>query len=207
MYNISMKSNKVLKLLRVTRPTLCRYVKNGLIKVNRLPSGLYDYDDESVYKFLNKDVERKCVIYCRVSTSKQKKDLDNQRKNVETYCVKNGVRISDVYSDIGSGINFDRKEFQRLVNDIVNHRISKVFITYKDRLSRVSFDMFKNLFAEFNCEIVVLNYVEDSKTVEKEIFNEIISLIHCFAMRVYSSRRQKKLKCIEEDLRIEDEEL
>lgn len=202
-----MKSNKVLKLLRVTRPTLCRYVKNGLIGVNKLPSGLYDYDDESVYKFLNKDVERKCVIYCRVSSSKQKKDLDNQRKNIETYCVKNGVRISDVYSDIGSGINFDRKEFQRLVNDIVNHRISKVFITYKDRLSRISFDMFKNLFAEFNCEIVVLNYVEDSKTVEKEIFNEIISLIHCFAMRVYSSRRQKKLKCIEEDLRIEDEEL
>lgn len=202
-----MKSNKVLKLLRVTRPTLCRYVKNGLIKVSRLPSGLYDYDEESVYKFLNKDVERKCVIYCRVSTSKQKKDLENQRKNVETYCLKNGIKISDVYSDIGSGIDFDRKEFQRLVNDIVNHRISKVFITYKDRLSRVSFDMFKNLFAEFNCEIVVLNYVEDSKTVEKEIFNEIISLIHCFAMRVYSSRRQKKLKCIEEDLRIEDEEL
>jgi putative resolvase len=202
-----MKSNKVLKLLRVTRPTLCRYVKNGLIKVNRLPSGLYDYDEESVYKFLNKDVERKCVIYCRVSTSKQKKDLENQRKNVESYCLKNGIKISDVYSDIGSGINFDRKEFQRLVNDIVNHRISKVFITYKDRLSRISFDMFRNLFAEFNCEIVVLNDVEDSKTVEKEIFNEIISLIHCFAMRVYSSRRQKKLKCVEEDLKIEDEEL
>ena len=202
-----MKSNKVLKLLRVTRPTLCRYVKNGLIKVNRLPSGLYDYDEESVYKFLNKDVERKCVIYCRVSTSKQKKDLENQRKNVESYCLKNGIKISDVYSDIGSGINFDRKEFQRLVNDIVNHRISKVFITYKDRLSRISFDMFRNLFAEFNCEIVVLNDVEDSKTVEKEIFNEIISLIHCFAMRVYSSRRQKKLKCVEEDLKIENEEL
>jgi putative resolvase len=202
-----MKSNKVLKLLRVTRPTLCRYVKNGLIKVNRLPSGLYDYDEESVYKFLNKDVERKCVIYCRVSTSKQKKDLENQRKNVESYCLKNGIKISDVYSDIGSGINFDRKEFQRLVNDIVNHRISKVFITYKDRLSRISFDMFRDLFAEFNCEIVVLNDVEDSKTVEKEIFNEIISLIHCFAMGVYSSRRQKKLKCVEEDLKIEDEEL
>ena len=74
-------------------------------------------------------------------------------------------------------------------------------------MSRISFDMFKNLFAKFNCEIVVLNDVEDSKTVEKEIFNEIISLIHCFAMRVYSSRRKKKLKCVEEDLKIEDEEL
>ena len=201
-----MKSNKVLKLLQVTRPTLCRYVKEGTIKVKKLPSGFYDYDEESVYKFLNKDLERKNIIYCRVSTTKQKKDLENQKKNVESYCLKNGIKISDVYSDIGSGINFDRKEFQRLVNDVVNHRISKVYITYKDRLSRISFELFKNLFSEFNCEIVVLNDTEDSKIVEKEIFNEIISLIHCFAMRVYSSRRQKKLKCVEEDLKIETED-
>jgi len=201
-----MKSNKVLKLLQVTRPTLCRYVKEGAIKVKKLPSGFYDYDEESVYKFLNKDIERKNIIYCRVSTAKQKKDLENQKKTVESYCLKNGIKISDVYSDIGSGINFDRKEFQRLVNDVINHRISKVYITYKDRLSRISFEIFKNLFSEFNCEIVVLNDTEDSKIVEKEIFNEIISLIHCFAMRVYSSRRQKKLKCVEEDLKIETED-
>lgn len=201
-----MKSNKVLKLLQVTRPTLCRYVKEGAIKVKKLSSGFYDYDEESVYKLLNKDLERKNIIYCRVSTAKQKKDLENQKKTVESYCLKNGIKISDVYSDIGSGINFDRKEFQRLVNDVVNHRISKVYITYKDRLSRISFEIFKNLFSEFNCEIVVLNDTEDSKIVEKEIFNEIISLIHCFAMRVYSSRRQKKLKCVEEDLKIETED-
>ena len=67
--------------------------------------------------------------------------------------------------------------------------------------------MFKNMFANFNCEIVVLNDVDDAKTIEKEIFNEIISLIHCFAMKVYSSRRQKKLKCVEEDLKIEDDEI
>ena len=114
-----------------------------------------------------------------------------------------GIKISDVYLDIGSGINYDRKEFQRLVDDVVNHRVSKIYITYKDRLSRISFDMFKNMFENFNCEIVVLNEVDDAQTVEKEIFNEIISLIHCFAMRVYSSRRKKKLKNVEEDLKIE----
>lgn len=121
--------------------------------------------------------------------------------------MNNGIKISDIYSDIGSGINFDRKEFQRLVDDVINHRVSKIYITYKDRLSRISFDMFKNMFANFNCEIVVLNDVDDTKIVEKEIFNEIISLIHCFAMKVYSSRRQKKLKCVEEDLKIEDDEV
>lgn len=184
---------------------MCRYVKTGKLKVTKLPSGQYDYDNESVYKFLNKDLERTNVIYCRVSTAKQKKDLSNQRTTVETYCLKNGIKISDVYSDIGSGINFDRKEFQRLLNDVINHKISKIFITYKDRLSRISFEMFKRLFEEFNCEIVVLNDADDSKMIEKEIFNEIISLIHCFAMKVCSSRRQKKLKCVEEDLKLEAE--
>lgn len=201
-----MKCNKVLSLLNITRQTLCRYVKNNTIKVNKLPSGQYDYDEESVYKVLNKNLDRKNVIYTRVSTQKQKIDLANQKKIIESYCLKNGIQISDIYSDIGSGINFDRKEFQRLVNDVVNHKISKIYITYKDRLSRVSFDMFKNLFNNFNCEIVVLNDVDDNKLIEKEIFNEIISLIHCFTMKVYSSRRQRKLKCVEEDLKIESEE-
>ena len=45
-----MKCNKVLSLLNITRQTLCRYVKNDTIKVNELPSGQYDYDEESVYK-------------------------------------------------------------------------------------------------------------------------------------------------------------
>ena len=66
--------------------------------------------------------------------------------------------------------------------------------------------MFKNLFSDFNCEIVVLNDTDDSKLIEKEIFNEIISLVHCFTMKVYSSRRRKKLKNVEEDLRIEIED-
>ena len=201
-----MKCYKVLSLLNVSRQTLCRYVKNKIIQVKKLPSGQYDYLDESVYKVLNKNLERKNVIYSRVSTQKQKKDLENQRKTLENYCLKNGYKISDTYLDIGSGINFDRKEFQRLVNDVINHKISKVFITYKDRLSRISFDMFKNLFANFNCEIIVLNELDDNKLIEKEIFNEIISLIHCFAMKVYSSRRQKKLKCVEEDLKLETDD-
>lgn len=198
-----MKSCKVLKLLNITRPTLCRYVKNGLVKFKQLPNGFYDYEEESIYKLLNKNIERKNIIYARVSTQKQKNDLENQKAILRKYCSINGIKISDEYSDISSGINFERKEFQRLVNDVVNHKISKIYITYKDRLSRISFDMFKNLFQNFNCEIIVLNNTDDNKQIEKEIFNEIISLIHCFAMKVYSSRRQKKLKNIEEDLKIE----
>ena len=196
-----MKAKQVLSLLRVTRATLCRYVKQGVVNVRLLPNKDYDYDEESVYKLLNKNVVRQNVIYARVSTAKQKQDLENQIDIVKQFAFKNGIIINDIYSDIGSGINFDRKQFQRLMSNIVEHKISKVYITYKDRLSRISFDVFKNLFSKFNCEIIVLNEIDDEKLIEKEIFTEIVNLIHCFSMKMYSSRRKEKLKLIEKELK------
>jgi putative resolvase len=73
-----MKAGQVLKVLHISRPTLYRYAEAGSIKRTKLPTGDYNYDDESVYTFLNKDVKRKTVIYGRVSTAKQKKDLEKQ---------------------------------------------------------------------------------------------------------------------------------
>ena len=70
-----MKSAEVLKLLKITRPTLTNYIKLGKIKVTKLGNGYYNYDDESIYKFLgqsNPNSNRINIIYCRVSTYKQK---------------------------------------------------------------------------------------------------------------------------------------
>lgn len=202
-----MKAKKVLKLLQITRPTLSKYINNGKLKGKRLPNGYYDYDPESVYHLMGKSYKSKRygVIYCRVSTPKQKQDLENQKETIRSFCNKNGIKISKIYQDIGSGINFDRKGFSELLNDVIDHKVSKVYITYKDRLSRISFDLFKNLFAQFDCEIVVLNEINDSKLLEKEIFKEIVDLIHCFAMKLYSKRRKEKLQLIEKDLKLEDE--
>lgn len=201
-----MTSKEVLKLLKISRVTLCNYVKLNKIRVKEKVNGFYDYCKEDVYKLLDKDLERTNVLYCRVSTKKQEKDLENQKYILKQFCNKNGIIVNDIYQDIGSGINFDRKEFQRLVNDVVNHKIDKIFITYKDRLSRISFQMFKNLFHQFNCQVVVLNQLDDQKLIEKQIFNQIISLIHCFSMKVYSNRRKEKLKLIQKDLQLENAE-
>ena len=203
-----MKADKVLKLLKISRVTLCNYAKTGKIKATKLPSGHYDYDIDSVYELLGKrnKTKRVNVLYCRVSTPKQKKDLENQKKTLEEFCAKNGLTISNVYEDIGSGINFDRKGLSELIFKVINHEVSKVIITYKDRLSRISFDLFKNLFEEFNCEIVVLNEIDDAKIIEKEIFKEIVDMIHCFSMRLYSSRRKEKLKLVEKQLKLDEED-
>jgi len=73
-----MKSSDACKLLQITKPTLYKYKNYGFIKANRLPNGYWDFDDDSIYSFFNKDVPRKIYAYARVSTNKQKKDLENQ---------------------------------------------------------------------------------------------------------------------------------
>ena len=190
-----MKANEVLKLLRITRPTLTKYVKEGLVKVEKLPNGRYEYDSESVYSFLNKDMKRKTYIYARVSTLKQKPDLDNQIELLKQFCFTKGYTISGIYSDIASGISFEkRNDFFKMLDDIIDNKVERVVITYKDRLSRIGFDLFYHLFQKYNCEIVIMSEVGSEKLDRQEIFEEIVSLLHCYSMKFYSKRKIQKVK-------------
>ena len=196
-----MKSQEVLKLLHITRATLCKYVKNKKIKATMMPNGQYNYDEDSVFELANIAIDRKCVIYARVSTQKQKNDLKNQVQTLRNFANKKGIIVSHVYEDVASGLNYDRGEFQNMVNDIINHQIKIVIISNKDRLTRVSFDMWKQLFKQFHCELIVANEDENKNdNSDNEIFSDIISLLHCFAMKMYSNRRKKKINLIKEDI-------
>ena len=195
-----MKAKKVIKLLQITRPTLCSYVKKGIVKAKKLPNGYYEYDDDSIYNLIGIE-KRDVVVYGRVSTAAQKSNLDKQIDELISFANNRGHSVVKTYKDIASGLSFDRKEFKQLLHDILNHKIKTVIISHKDRLSRVSFDMWKELFEEFDCNIIVMNEIEDD---DKGIFADIISLLHCFAMRMYSKRRKKKFELIEEDLKNEE---
>lgn len=190
-----MKAKEVLKLLRCSRPSLTKYLKQGKLKAKLLDNGYYDYEEKSVYDFLNKDIKRKTVIYARVSTKKQKNDLKNQIELLKNFCFQNGYTINEVYSDIASGITFENRiDLFKLVDEIINNKIEKVIITYKDRLSRTGFDFFKTLFNKFGCEIIVISEVGSNKLDREEIFEEIISLLHCYSMKMYSKRKNNKIK-------------
>lgn len=190
-----MKANEVLKLLGISRPTLTKYVKEGKISVVKLDNGRYDYDETSVYKIINKGIERKTYIYARVSTSKQKPDLENQIEMLKQFCFSNGYKIGAVFSDVASGISFEkRKGFFEMLDDIISGKVEKVVITYKDRLSRVGFELFSHLFKKFNCEIIVMSEVGSHKLDSQEIFEEIISLLHCYSMKLYSKRKATAIK-------------
>lgn len=197
-----MRSKEVLKILKVTRPTLTSYVKKGKIRAVLQPNNFYEYNEDDVLKLAGLSTSRKAVIYARVSTQRQKKDLQNQIETIRQYANANGYVIDDVFSDITSGLSYDRGSFIDMFTKIINHEIKIVFVANKDRLTRVSFGMWKDLFAKFNCELKTINEDEmiTSENEEKEMFSDIISLLHCFAMRMYSSRRKKKITLVKEDL-------
>ena len=198
-----MKSSEVLELLDITRPTLTSYVKSGKIKVIKKGNGYYDYEEESVYKFLNKNKpneQRKNIIYCRVSTYKQKNDLSNQVLNIINYCNMNNIIYDKIYNEIASGVDFDRKEFSLLINEVINNKINNIYITNKDRICRLSFITLENMFKQFGTNIIVINDLDKNESYEDELFEELINIIHLFSTKIYSNRRKKIITHIKNKL-------
>lgn len=189
-----MKAREVLKVLKICRQTLSNYVKSGKLKVTKLGNGYYEYDNDSVYAFLNITLERKNIIYARVSTYKQKVDLSNQVTGLINYCNINKIKYDKVYQEIDSGVNFDRHEFTDIVNDVINKKINNIYITHKDRLSRLSFLTLENMFKQFGTNIIVINDINNSNSLEDDLFEELINIIHIFSTKMYSKRRSTNIK-------------
>jgi len=187
-----MKSKEALKLLGVSRVTLSTYVKTGKIKVTRLSNGYYDYDDKSIFDFLgqNKKIN---VIYTRVSTHKQKDDLTRQTEFLNKFCKKHNIVVSKIFTEISSGIDLDREQFNNLLNDVFNYKIDKIIITDKDRLTRLSFLTLENILKQFGATIIVSSKYEKNDN-GNEIFDELISMMHLFSTREYSKRKNKNDK-------------
>lgn len=190
-----MKAKQVLQLLNISQPTLEHYCKRGLIHYDLTPTGKRIYHDKDVYSILNNGQKRKNYIYARVSTISQKSDLANQLESLNSFCMNSGIQVDGVFQDVASGISFEnRKQFFELLDDVREYKVEKVVITYKDRLSRVGFDLFYHLFRKFGTEIIVASQLGSEKLDSEEIFEEIVSLLHCYSMKMYSKRRVAKIK-------------
>ena len=136
------------------------------------------------------DSDKSVCIYARVSTPKQKTDLENQLKFLRQYLVSKGLNPEYVYSDIASGMNEDRKGLNEMMSDIISGKISKVVISHKDRLTRFGFGYLKTIFSRYNTEIEIVN-LEDEKSFQDELSEDLITTIHQFSMKFYGKRKNK----------------
>ena len=199
-----MRCKEALELLKVHRVTLNKYVREGKIRATELANGRYEYNDDDVYAFIGKRVEKhgtKIISYSRVSTQNQKDQLKEQTKRIYDSCIARGIVLDEQLEDIGSGMSSDRKNFDKLCQMIFHGDVDTVVLENKDRLVRFGFDMLEKFFKYFGTNILVLNDKLENKTYEQELTDDLISVIHYFTMKSYSHRRKlnKLRKELEQD--------
>jgi len=71
----------------------------------------------------NQNNINKTIAYARVSSNDQKQDLLRQQQVLENYCKTNKYNY-DLISDLGSGLNFNKKGLHKLINLIINKQIN-----------------------------------------------------------------------------------
>ncbi len=196
-----MKASEVISILNISRPTLSNYVKNGKIIAKKTHNGRLEYDPNSVYKLVS-NKEKINIIYARVSTYKQKSQLNKQIDKLTNYCTNNNITIGKLYKDISSGMSLNRKEFNLLLDEVLKYHIDTIFITNKDRLCRNSFKTIEQLFSKYGTKICLIND-NFNKTEEEELLEDIISILHSFSMKTYSNRRKTKFKLMQTDIALE----
>ena len=189
----------------VSISTLQRWDRTNVLKSRRTPTNQRYYTDEDLTKVLNLEDEtkskRKNVGYCRVSTQGQKQNLENQKEFVSVYSLSNGVILDEIYTDIGSGLNYKRQNWSKLLKQVEANEIDKIYITYKDRFVRFGYEWFEDFCASHGTEIIVLNQKQTSS--EEELTEDLLSILHVFSernpnLRKYKTEINKELKEINE---------
>lgn len=187
-----LKPKDIAKILNVTVNTLQRWDRENIFVAKRTPkTNRRYYTEEQLNDFLGKKnrVSNDIVIYARVSNNSQKDDLKNQIEYLKNYSNSKGYCISEIISDIGSGLNYNRKNWNLLLKNILTKKISKVIISHKDRFIRFGFDWFFNFANMYGCEIEVVN--NEITSPQEEMVKDLISIIHVFSCRIYGLRKYK----------------
>ena len=160
--------NEFSKILGVSSQTLRNWDNNGKLHPHHTSSNGYRYyshDQLNQIMNIKPNLDRKVIGYCRVSSHKQKDDLERQIDNMRIYLLSQGKPF-EIISDIGSGINYKKKGLRQLLKLITQNKVEKVVVLYKDRLLRFGFELIEYIASLYNCEIEIVDTTKKSEQQE-----------------------------------------
>jgi predicted site-specific integrase-resolvase len=192
----TMSTGKAAKLLGVSVKTLQRWEREGrLVPVARTDSNRRLYTESQIRQFIGLQRSGGCnptrqVAYCRVSSAAQKPDLANQRKVLEEFVVARGLAGVEFIEEVGGGLNFRRKRFLALMDEIGRREIKTLILAHRDRLTRFGFEWFEHYAKANGCEVLVLN--QERLSPEQEMVQDLMTIVHCFSSRLYGLKNYRK---------------
>lgn len=180
---------EVLKIIKVHHMTLRNMrIRKDIesIKIgNKYVYNLNKYlKDNNIKKEINDKIN---IVYCRVSSNKQKEDLRRQIEYVEKLYPNH-----ELISDIGSGLNFKRKGLQKIIDLAINGKIGEVVITYKDRLARIGYELIENIIDKYSKGKIIIINKDEEKTPTEELTKDIITIMNVYVAKINGLRKYKK---------------
>lgn len=175
--------------------TLQRLDYSGKLKAYRTTTNRRYYTKEQLDAFLGKktQTQKLQIAYARVSSYEQKPELQHQLDYIRNYVNAKGIILDQEITDIGSGLNYNRKKWNKLMDLVEENKVGKIYIAYKDRFIRFGYDWFNRFCQKHDCDIVVLN--NPSLSPEEELTQDLLTILHVFSSRSYGIRKyQKQIK-------------
>jgi putative resolvase len=173
--------------------TLQKWDRAGKLKARRTSTHRRFYTDED-FRFVMKlepaSKDRVSYTYARTSSQSQKTDLESQKQALQIFCQAAGISVHEHLSDIGSGLNYKRKNFTYLMEQVEKREVACIVIAHKDRLVRFGFEWFENFCKKHGTRVIVMN--NESLSPEEEMTQDLMNIIHCFSSRLYGLRKYKK---------------
>lgn len=182
------KIGEAADLLGVSVDTIRKWEKTGELLPDRKTQGGTRFYDAAKLLGLG-DADYPTICYARVSSHDQKNDLVRQKEMLETYCAAKGWR-TEVISDLGSGMNFNKKGLAKLLDIILRKKTKRLVLTHKDRLLRFGSELVFTLCELQGIEIVIIHKGE-RPSFEAELAEDILEILTVFSARLYGSRSKK----------------
>ncbi|NJE06035.1 IS607 family transposase [Thermococcus sp. M36] len=189
------RTGEAAKKLGVSKMTVLRWIKSGKLKAHRIGKE-YRVPESEIKRILEGKVPDKVVIYARVSSRDQKEDLERQVEYLKNYSSSKGYQVAKIITDISSGLNENRRGLKQLFKLVEDGEVTKVIITYRDRLTRFGFEYLEQYFNSHGVEIEVI-FDDEEKTPEKELVEDLLAIVTSFAGKLYGARSHKKKHLIE----------
>ena len=180
---------EVNEMLGITVMTLRNMRHRGDIEAikigNKYAYNLNKYlDDNKINRKEEPKQNKRNIIYCRVSSNKQKEDLKRQINDTQKIYPK-----YEIITDVGSGLNFNRKGLTKLIDYAIKGEINEVVITYKDRLARIGFEMIENIIKTYsNGKITIINKTEE-ETPTDELVKDVVSIMNVYVAKINGLRK------------------
>ncbi len=181
------------KLIGRTTNTLQKWDRKGILRAYRSPTNrrYYTHDQYFQYRGLVAAEQGLTIVYARVSGRAQKPDLAQQIDALDAYCKQQAIKVDEWMSDIGSGLNYKRKNFTRLMEMIELGQVRRVLIAHRDRLVRFGYDYFEAFCQRHHTELIVMN--SEAMSPEHELVRDLIAIVTVFSVRLHGLRSYRKV--------------